>query len=114
MMNTSDALIVRFWGVRGSYPTPGSDTVRYGGNTACVEIEAGGSTIILDAGTGIISLGRALVRRAREQGRSASAVLLLSHLHHDHTQGFPFFLPAFIPNSNVHIYGKSDRSHLVL
>jgi phosphoribosyl 1,2-cyclic phosphodiesterase len=96
---------VRFWGVRGSYPTPGPTTVRYGGNTPCVEVEAGGHTIILDAGTGIIALGRDLLRRSRERAKPVEAVLLLSHLHHDHTQGFPFFSPAFIPSSRLHIYG---------
>ncbi len=58
----SDELRVKFWGVRGSYPTPGAGTVKYGGNTACVEIRAGERTIILDAGTGIIPLGRELAR----------------------------------------------------
>ncbi len=104
-MNSTGMMRIRFWGVRGSYPVSGSDTVRYGGNTACVEVEANGSTIILDAGTGIIPLGRALAQRAREQGRKVSCVLLFSHLHHDHTQGFPFFLPAFLPGANVSIYG---------
>ncbi len=98
-------MIVRFWGVRGSYPTPGSDTVRYGGNTACVEVEVNGITLILDAGTGIVSLGRSLTRRAREKGSKVSAVLLFSHLHHDHTQGFPFFLPVFIPGASLEMYG---------
>ena len=84
----SDELKVKFWGVRGSYPAPGAGTVRYGGNTACVEIRAGERTIILDAGTGIIPLGRELARR-----RAPEVVLLFSHLHHDHTQGLPFFLP---------------------
>ena len=104
-MKATGELRVRFWGVRGSYPVAGSDTVRYGGNTACVEIEANHTTIILDAGTGIIPLGRALARRARAQGRNVSCVLLFSHLHHDHTQGLPFFLPAFIPGANLNIYG---------
>lgn len=106
-MNATGAgeMIVRFWGVRGSYPTPGGETVRYGGNTACVEIEANDSTIILDAGTGIVPLGKELVKRARRQGQRVSAVLLLSHLHHDHTQGFPFFTPAFIPGSRMAVYG---------
>ncbi len=96
---------VRFWGVRGSYPTPGPSTVRYGGNTPCVEVEAGGHTIILDAGTGIIPLGRHLMRRSRELAKPVEAVLLLSHLHHDHTQGFPFFSPAFVPSARLHIFG---------
>lgn len=96
---------VRFWGVRGSYPASGSQTVRYGGNTSCVEIQANGRSIILDAGTGIVSLGHALARQAREQGQRMEPVLLLSHLHHDHTQGFPFFVPAFNPNAKISIYG---------
>jgi phosphoribosyl 1,2-cyclic phosphodiesterase len=100
-----DELRVKFWGVRGSYPTPGKDTVRVGGNTVCVEIRAGDRTIILDAGTGIIPLGRELAReRVRE------FVLLFSHLHHDHTQGFPFFVPAYLPNAKLHIFGP-DGNH---
>jgi phosphoribosyl 1,2-cyclic phosphodiesterase len=106
-MDTRGEMTVRFWGVRGSYPAPGSETTRYGGNTACVEINANGSTIILDAGTGIIPLGRSLVQRARQEGRRVSALLLFSHLHHDHTQGFPFFTPAFIPGANLAVYGPS-------
>lgn len=111
----SDELRVKFWGVRGSHPTPGLGTVKYGGNTACVEIQAGTHTIILDAGTGIIPLGRELVRTtsalvgdARE--RANEIVLLLSHLHHDHTQGLPFFLPAYLPNTKLHIFGP-DGTH---
>jgi phosphoribosyl 1,2-cyclic phosphodiesterase len=96
----SDELRVKFWGVRGSYPTPGAGTVKYGGNTASVEVQAGDRTIILDAGTGIIPLGRELARR-----RALEVLLLFSHLHHDHTQGFPFFLPAYMPNVRLHIFG---------
>lgn len=98
-----DKFTIRFWGVRGSYPTPGTATVRYGGNTPCVEVTAGGRTIILDAGTGIIPLGRDLVRRAG--GKPLETLLLVSHLHHDHTQGFPFFTPAYIPSTRLHVYG---------
>lgn len=98
-----DKFTIRFWGVRGSYPTPGNATVRYGGNTACVEVTVGGRTLILDAGTGIIPLGRDLVRRAG--GRALETLLLVSHLHHDHTQGFPFFTPAYIPSTRLHVYG---------
>ncbi len=92
---------IKFWGVRGSYPTPGAGTIQYGGNTACVEINAGGRTIILDAGTGIIPLGRELVKTKR----AGELLLLFSHFHHDHTQGFPFFVPAYIPNTKLHIFG---------
>ena len=101
----TDELRVRFWGVRGSYPTPGAETVKYGGNTASVEIRAGERTILLDAGTGIISLGRELVKR-----KTHEILLLFSHLHHDHTQGFPFFLPAYLPQTKLHIFGP-DGTH---
>ena len=104
----SDELRIKFWGVRGSYPAPGAGTVRYGGNTACVEIRAGERTIILDAGTGIIPLGRELARR-----RALEVVLLFSHVHHDHTQGFPFFLPAYLPAAKLHIFGP-DGTHETL
>jgi phosphoribosyl 1,2-cyclic phosphodiesterase len=96
---------VKFWGVRGSHPTPGPQTVFYGGNTACVEVRAGEHTLILDAGTGIIPLGRDLLARARQSGQPTRAVLLFSHLHHDHTQGFPFFGPAYNPASRLYLYG---------
>jgi phosphoribosyl 1,2-cyclic phosphodiesterase len=104
----SDELRIKFWGVRGSYPAPRAETVKYGGNTACVEIQAGSRTIILDAGTGIIPLGRELARQ-----RALEIVLLFSHLHHDHTQGFPFFVPAYMPNARLHIFGP-DGTHASL
>jgi phosphoribosyl 1,2-cyclic phosphodiesterase len=97
----SDELRIKFWGVRGSYPAPGAETVKYGGNTSSVEVRAGERTIILDAGTGIIPLGRELARTKHAE----EIVLLLSHLHHDHTQGFPFFVPAYLPNTRLHIFG---------
>lgn len=101
-----DEMIIRFWGVRGSYPVPGPRTVRYGGNTACVEVQAGVHTIILDAGTGIINLGTDLLRRARANGDSpVVATIFFSHMHHDHTQGFPFFDPAYVGTSTLHILG---------
>ena len=95
-----DEMGIKFWGVRGSYPSPGAGTVKYGGNTACVEIRLGDRTIILDAGTGIIPFGRELAQR-----RDLEVLLLFSHLHHDHTQGFPFFVPAYRPNARLHIFG---------
>jgi len=101
----SGELRVKFWGVRGSYPAPGAGTVKYGGNTACVEVRAGERVVILDAGTGIIPLGRELARR-----HTLEMVLLFSHLHHDHTQGFPFFVPAYMPNTRLHIFGP-DGTH---
>lgn len=101
----ADELKAKFWGVRGSYPTPGPGTVRYGGNTACVEIRLGGRTIVLDAGTGIIPLGHELARR-----RTTEIVLLLSHLHHDHTHGIPFFTPAYLPHVKLHIFGPDGAT----
>lgn len=102
----SNEMKIKFWGVRGSYPTPGTGTVKFGGNTAGVEVQVGNRTIILDAGTGIIPLGRELARTKR----AGEILLLLSHLHHDHTQGFPFFVPAYMPNAKLHIYGP-DGTH---
>jgi phosphoribosyl 1,2-cyclic phosphodiesterase len=72
-----------------------------GGNTPSVEVRAGERTIILDAGTGIIPLGRELARSKR----ASEILLLFSHLHHDHTQGFPFFVPAYMPKAQLHIFG---------
>ncbi len=96
---------IKFWGVRGSYPAPGAGTIQYGGNTSCVEISAGGRTIILDAGTGIIPLGRELMKRAVQEKKHLELLLLFSHFHHDHIQGFPFFVPAYIPSTSLHIFG---------
>lgn len=90
---------VRFWGVRGSYPTPGPQTVRYGGNTTCVEVEVGGHILILDAGSGIIRLGDDLLRRAA--GQELHMTLLLTHGHSDHLQGLPFFTPLYQPDAHI-------------
>ncbi len=102
----SNEMKVRFWGVRGSYPTPGAGTVKYGGNTPSVEVQAGNRTIVLDAGTGIIPLGRELARTKQ----ASELLILFSHLHHDHTQGFPFFVPAYMPHTKLHIFGP-DGTH---
>lgn len=101
----TDELSVKFWGVRGSYPAPGAGTVKYGGNTPCIEIRAGERTIILDAGTGVIPLGRELARN-----HTTEILLLFSHLHHDHTQGFPFFVPAYLSDVRLHIFGPGGTS----
>jgi phosphoribosyl 1,2-cyclic phosphodiesterase len=96
---------VRFWGTRGSVPTPGPSTVRYGGNTACVEVRTNaGEFIIFDSGTGIRELGLHLAR----QGGAVSAHLMLGHTHWDHISGFPFFTPLFVPGNHVVIYGARD------
>ena len=98
-----DPFAVRFWGVRGSYPVPGPSVLRFGGNTPSVEIQAGGQTIVLDAGTGIIALGRDLARRARQEGNAVNATIFFSHMHHDHTQGIPFFEPLREPGSRLRV-----------
>lgn len=90
---------VKFWGVRGSIPTPGPETVKYGGNTSCVEVRCGKQLIILDSGSGIRKLGIEL-----EKAMPVYATILLSHFHWDHIQGFPFFKPGFQPNNVFHIY----------
>ncbi len=92
---------IRFWGVRGSIASPGKDTAEYGGNTSCVEVEDdSGQVFIFDAGTGIRELGLDLVRR-----KVQNIHIFISHTHWDHIQGFPFFVPAYLPGNKVHIYG---------
>lgn len=94
---------ITFWGVRGSYPVPGAATVRYGGQTSCVEARsAAGECLIVDAGTGLRALGNKL---ARESGGAPGEYhVLLSHVHWDHIQGLPFFSPAYIPGTRIHVY----------
>jgi phosphoribosyl 1,2-cyclic phosphodiesterase/ActR/RegA family two-component response regulator len=92
---------LKFWGVRGSIPTPGPNTLQYGGNTSCVELRADGELIILDAGSGIRPLGVNL--RNEFKGKPINLNLLISHTHWDHIQGFPFFVPAYNPRNQVRI-----------
>ena len=94
---------IRFWGVRGSIPAPGPKTVRYGGNTPCVELTCGDETLIIDAGTGIRELGFDLMKRAA--GAPIKGRLFIGHSHWDHIQGFPFFTPLFLPTTKFQIYG---------
>jgi len=100
---SQDSTRVRFWGVRGSIPTPGPSTVRYGGNTSCVEIRADGQIIILDAGTGLRPLGLELI--AEFDNQPLDLTLLLSHTHWDHIEGLPFFQPVYRANSRLRILG---------
>lgn len=102
-----DKFIVSFRGVRGSYPVPGETTCRVGGNTSCVEVRADGHLIIIDAGTGIIGLGKDLMRKYRvsEKKEPIVATMLFSHTHHDHIQGFPFFDPAYEGTSVLYMFG---------
>jgi len=94
---------VRFWGVRGSIAAAGPETAQVGGNTSCVEVRVGDTLIIFDAGTGLRRLGEALF--VEGVGRPVTAHLLLSHLHWDHIQGFPFFGPAYVPTTKIRIHG---------
>jgi ribonuclease BN (tRNA processing enzyme) len=104
---------VTFHGVRGAIPAPGPETVRYGGNTSCVAIKSSlDRLLILDAGTGIIALGKALLPAGFGKGQG-NAAILLSHAHWDHIQGFPFFAPAFIPGNRFAVFGPA-RSSAVL
>ncbi len=94
---------VQFWGVRGSIAAPGPETVRYGGNTPCVTVEHAGQMLILDAGTGLRRLGQSLMAQA--DGRPQTLQMLISHTHWDHIQGFPFFVPAYLPSTKMRIWG---------
>lgn len=108
-------LIVKFWGVRGSYPVPGPKTVKYGGNTSCVEIRNAKHRIILDAGTGIIGLGDVILAEYRAQNggspdspqaeKSLVLSILLSHTHYDHIQALPFFQPAYLSQTSLYVFG---------
>lgn len=99
-MSTTPDFVVQFWGVRGSIAAPGAETVRYGGNTSCVEMRVGQKRLIFDGGTGLRVLGKSLLRQM-----PVEAHLFFSHSHWDHIQGFPFFVPAFIKGNCFHIYG---------
>jgi len=96
----SGTMRIKMWGVRGSIPTPGPDTVEFGGNTSCYEIRAGGAIIILDGGTGIRLLGQAILPEMPFE-----AWMFFSHVHWDHIQGFPFFTPAFVRGNIIHLHG---------
>ena len=98
---------LRFWGTRGSIPTPGRTTVRYGGNTPCVEVRlSDDSLVVFDAGTGIRGLGDSLT----SAGESVTAYLAITHPHWDHIQEFPFFKPAFISGNELTIIGAQSKS----
>ncbi len=106
-----DPLTVKFWGTRGSVPTPGPQTARYGGNTSCVEVRAqDGTIIVLDCGTGARMLGLDLLKTASHPLRIN---LFIGHTHWDHIQGFPFFTPAFLPDTELNVYAPAGLQRTV-
>src|SRR5205807_10208668 len=101
-------MLVRFWGVRGSTPTPQSENLRYGGNTSCVEVRLNGHIYVFDCGTGFRNLGKQLVQEAN--GNSISAHIFLSHFHWDHIQGIPFFTPLYTDRESHFFFHSSNRT----
>jgi len=102
---------IRFWGTRGSIPTPGKNTLHYGGNTSCVELRSLSDTLlIVDGGTGIFPLGQHLLTQEHHKRKGN---LLISHAHWDHIQGIPFFAPFFIKGGEWHIYGPKELSQSI-
>ena len=96
----SSEFVVQFWGVRGSIACPGSETIRYGGNTSCIEMRVAGKRLIFDGGTGLRVLGKTL-----QPHLPVEAHMFFTHYHWDHIQGVPFFSPAFTPGNCLHIHG---------
>jgi len=99
-MSMQSAVSVRYWGVRGTLPSPGPGTVRYGGNTPCVEVRCGKHMIILDAGTGLRVLGNSLMNAKS----AVDADIFLSHCHIDHMEGLPYFAPAFVHGNRLRLW----------
>jgi phosphoribosyl 1,2-cyclic phosphodiesterase len=99
-------MIVKFWGTRGSIPVPGQKTIKYGGNTPCVEIRTDeNNLIILDAGSGIRELGRSLIN----DNLKKNIDIFISHYHWDHIQGIPFFLPLYERDYKITFYGQTSN-----
>lgn len=102
--NLKQNIRLKFWGVRGSIPSPGPHTHIFGGNTSCVEMRCGNELLIFDAGSGIRELGLALMKNLPVKAR-----LFFSHYHWDHILGFPFFTPLYVPGNQIDIYGESKQ-----
>lgn len=102
--NAPDGPYLRCWGTRGSIPTPGSETVRHGGNTTCVEVTDGDTRLIFDAGSGIRPMGVDVFEKGPNQIH-----IFLTHFHWDHIQGFPFFRPLYDPDDTIHVVGPKQK-----
>jgi len=104
---------IRFWGVRGSIPAPGPDTIRYGGNTACVSVQPrAGGLVIIDMGTGLMHLGNSLLGGPFGKGQGKAAILL-SHTHWDHIQGLGFFAPVFVAGYAFTVWGPGGSPEVL-
>lgn len=103
-------LTVRFWGVRGSIPTPGAENMGFGGNTSCVEIQLGDQSLVIDAGSGIRNLGLQIPKR--NPGAKVNVQILLTHFHWDHVQGMPFFTPLYAGGNEVSFYSSCHPDRL--
>jgi phosphoribosyl 1,2-cyclic phosphodiesterase len=99
-MSQPSTFSIRFWGVRGTVPVPGASTLRYGGNTPCVEMRCGSQQLIFDAGTGLRALGRQMIKDCQQCG----AHIFLSHTHVDHIHGFAFFKPAYRQGNRLKLW----------
>ena len=99
-----DAAYLRCWGTRGSIPSPGSNTVRHGGNTTCVEVTDGDTRLIFDAGSGIRPMGVDVFEKGPNRIH-----IFLTHFHWDHIQGFPFFRPLYDPDDTIHVVGPKQK-----
>lgn len=111
-----EPMLIKFWGVHGSLPRPGPATLKFGGNTACVEVRCGKDLVIFDAGSGIRDLGDDLMKRSRSSQKQLERIIahiFFSHLHWDHVQGFPFFAPAFVEGNELHLYGGRDLDRTI-
>ena len=102
-------IYIDFWGVRGSVPSPGPETIRYGGNTSCISITVENKILILDAGTGIRNLGSSMIGQT-----DLKIFIIITHTHWDHIQGFPFFTPIYQPNRLVYMFPTLHKKNLVL
>ncbi len=106
MVDNPSQIILKFWGTRGSIPSPGPDTVKYGGNTSCMELLHGENhRLVFDAGSGIRILGESLIQNG---SMPVEMDIFLSHFHWDHIQGLPFFSPFYIPNNRISIWGAES------